>query len=164
MNRQIKFRAWDNEKKIWLDKADFCIYKSGAQEVEIGGTEYLHNGSSYNPLKFVENDLGGLYYNRNLIIQQYTGLNDSEGNEIYEGDIVINTTSDEEYCSPAVIVWGKYEFVGFSLAYKCNKLEDYHAPLIHKINGVDLVEEFSLSKMGTYQIVGNASENPELLN
>ena len=96
-------------------------------------------------------------------IQQYTGLNDSKGNEIYEGDIVINTTSDEEYCSPAVIVWGKYEFVGFSLAYKCNKLEDYHAPLIHKINGVDLVEEFSLSKMGTYQIIGNASENPELL-
>ena len=96
-------------------------------------------------------------------IQWYTGLNDSEGNEIYEGDIVINTTSDEEYCSPAVIIWGKYEFVGFALAYKCNKLEDYHAPLIHKINGVDLVEEFSLSKMGTYQIVGNASENPELL-
>ena len=95
--------------------------------------------------------------------QQYTGLTDKNGKEIYEGDIVINTTSDEEYCSPAVIIWGKYEFVGFSLAYKCNKLEDYHAPLIHKINGVDLVEEFSLSKMGTYQIVGNVSENPELL-
>jgi uncharacterized phage protein (TIGR01671 family) len=95
--------------------------------------------------------------------QQYLGMKDIDGKEIYEGDIVINTTSDEEYCSPAVIVWGKYEFVGFALAYKCNKLEDYHAPLIHKINGVDLVEEFSLSKMGTYQIVGNASENPELL-
>jgi uncharacterized phage protein (TIGR01671 family) len=95
--------------------------------------------------------------------QQYTGLNDSKGNPIYEGDIVINTTSEEEYCSPAVIIWGKYEFVGFALAYKCNKLEDYHDPLIHKINGVDLVEEFSLSKMGIYQIVGNVSENPELL-
>jgi hypothetical protein len=90
-------------------------------------------------------------------------MKDKYGKDIYEGDIVINTTSKEEYCSPAVIVWGKYEFVGFALAYKRNKLEDYHAPLIHKINGVDLVEEFNLSKIGIYQIVGNVSENPELL-
>ena len=133
MNRQIKFRVWDKITKRYL------------QEL---GIYYWH----------IPYSLDG-----RLIFQQYTGLTDSKGNPIYEGDIVINTTSDEEYCSPAVIVWGKYEFVGFSLAYKCNKLEDYHAPLIHKINGVDLVEEFSLSKMGTYQIVGNASENPELL-
>ena len=97
------------------------------------------------------------------IIQWFTDLKDKYGKDIYEGDIVINTTSKEEYCSPAVIVWGKYEFVGFALAYKRNKLEDYHAPLIHKINGVDLVEEFNLSKIGIYQIVGNVSENPELL-
>jgi uncharacterized phage protein (TIGR01671 family) len=96
-------------------------------------------------------------------VQQYTGMKDKYGKDIYEGDIVINTTSKEEYCSPAVIVWGKYEFVGFALAYKRNKLEDYHAPLIHKINGIDLVEEFNLSKIGIYQIVGNVSENPELL-
>jgi uncharacterized phage protein (TIGR01671 family) len=96
-------------------------------------------------------------------VQQYTGMKDKYGKDIYEGDIVINATSKEEYCSPAVIVWGKYEFVGFALAYKRNKLEDYHAPLIHKINGVDLVEEFSLFKIRIYQIVGNIFENPELL-
>ena len=147
MNRQIKFRAWNKKNSQFLqndnngaDKTIFDLW----DWAEVMGTCTLFPMDDY-------------------VFQQYTGLNDSKGNPIYEGDIVINTTSDEEYCSPAVIVWGKYEFVGFALAYKCNKLEDYHAPLIYKINGVDLVEEFSLSKMGTYQIVGNASENPELL-
>ena len=137
MSRELKFRVWSVKNNC-----------------------FVTNGCNMSVLLSLEYE-GAI--NSKDIYQQYTGLNDSEGNEIYEGDIVINTTSDEEYCSPAVIIWGKYEFVGFSLAYKCNKLEDYHAPLIHKINGVDLVEEFSLSKMGTYQIVGNASENPELL-
>ena len=120
----------------------------------------MTNGCSMSVLLSLEYE-GAI--NSKDIYQQYTGLKDKNGNPIYEGDIIINTTSKEEYCSPAVIVWGKYEFVGFALAYKRNKLEDYHAPLIHKINGVDLVEEFSLSKIGIYQIVGNVSENPELL-
>ena len=137
MSRELKFRVWSVKNNC-----------------------FVTNGCNMSVLLSLEYE-GAI--NSKDIYQQYTGLNDSEGNEIYEGDIVINTTSDEEYCSPAVIIWGKYEFVGFALAYKCNKLEDYHAPLIYKINGVDLIEEFSLSKMGTYQIVGNASENPELL-
>ena len=167
MNRPIKFRVWDKANNKFIDPFRFewnNYYKTtGMVLLDLNGKIRIADyaiGNGDNSASSVYSEVNNP---DNYIVQEYTGLNDSKGNPIYEGDIVINTTSDEEYCSPAVIVWGKYEFVGFSLAYKCNKLEDYHAPLIHKINGVDLVEEFSLSKMGTYQIIGNASENPELL-
>ncbi len=152
MNRPIKFRVWDKITNRYLQELGIYYWHIA---YSLDGEEITGEANLFG--------LSELLRHNNFVAQQYTGLTDKNGKEIYEGDIVINTTSDEEYCSPAVIIWGKYEFVGFSLAYKCNKLEDYHAPLIHKINGVDLVEEFSLSKMGTYQIVGNVSENPELL-
>ena len=164
MNRLIKFRVWDNKKKIWLDKTDFCIYNGDAQEVEIGGTEYLYNGSSYNPLKFVENDIGGLYCNRNLIIQQYTGLNDKNGEEIYEGDIVkinrcytrpfVNEKQQIDYrfiddgeVEVGQVLWG-WNSQKYLVSYehiRYDDIEDFDKPS-HKV-----------------EVIGNIFENPELL-
>jgi uncharacterized phage protein (TIGR01671 family) len=70
MNRELKFRIWDNENKNWID------------------SWWLQFGS-YNRLI---TDIG-CYINlsehsHNYIIQQYTGLKDKNCKEIYEGDIV----------------------------------------------------------------------------
>ena len=164
MNRLIKFRVWDNKKKIWLDKTDFCIYEGGAQEVEIGGTEYLYNGASYNPLKFVENDIGGLYYNRNLIIQQYTGLTDKNKIEVYDGDIVkinrcytrpfVNEKQQIDYkfidggeVEVGQVLWG-WNSQKYLVSYehiRYDDIEDFDKPS-HKV-----------------EVIGNIFENPELL-
>jgi uncharacterized phage protein (TIGR01671 family) len=78
-NRQLKFRAWDKlaKKFTYPDKG----YQGHYVLTLNGQFQNLQNGS------------GGDEY----VVQQWTGLRDSKGVDIYEGDIVRGKFLDTEY-------------------------------------------------------------------
>ena len=70
MNKQLKFRVWDklNKNFIYPDKG----YQGHYVLTLDGKFQNLQNGS------------GGEEYD----VQQFTGIRDSDGKDIYEGDVV----------------------------------------------------------------------------
>ena len=121
MQRQIKFRAWDKLAK------QFTYPDKGYQ----GHYVLTLNGKFYN----LQNGSGGDSY----IVQQYTGIKDSKGNEVYEGDIVTYNLDHTVY----------YQQVKWS--YNGWVMEDDRGsyPLI--------------TNLPDFEVIGNTFEHPELL-
>lgn len=129
-NREIKFRAWIPESKQMLDVEeiiweDYKIWRIQFRAAPNKGY-YLEQADEY-------------------ILMQFTGLYDTTGSPIYEGDILS--------CWRKRIgkkrIWG----VIYSTEHACFGLKN---------NNNDVMGGFAL--YDTYEVIGNIHQNPELLN
>ena len=78
MSREIKFRAWNTRRKEMEMIDDLYWFEEN---------QCHHNGD------------------KDFVIQQYTGLTDRNGQEIYEGDLLLSAfCRDEE--NPVEVSWG----------------------------------------------------------
>ena len=145
MTRELKFRVWDGEK--------FLRSSFGKKDAEFISLK-IEGG--------ILPQYGGLMnYHKTMVVQQYTGLKDKNGKEIYEGDIVkykrCRTKSVELTYNvfESVLEEGPEE-VGeiiyitpmYCISFECKRYDD--------------IEELSKATH-RLEVIGNIFENPELL-
>jgi uncharacterized phage protein (TIGR01671 family) len=134
MSREIKFRVWSKETKSFLHADDIAICNNGNVLIYDWHHDY---GKSWGP-SF-----------DNHAIQQYTGLKDRNGVEIYEGDVIESFYSGK-YPEPIEVhvVKAETRCGGFS-------------PFVDKYDTEWYAGEFEQPNI---EVIGNLYENPELLN
>lgn len=115
--KEIEFRAWDKESDFWID--NFSISNCGE-------FIYLEDG--------FERGIS------DVILEQYTGLRDKNGKEIYENDVVRL----------------------MQRGYNDGGMGDKLITRVVKFENGRFENCYTLDKYGI-EIIGNIHENPELL-
>ena len=141
MNREIKFRIWDKKEKRF-----HCPNNNAEWLVSLDGEVFHHCGGPLNK--------------KDYALQQYTGLEDSNEKEIYEGDI-LEITQEPDFCHEPDKWYGFYGVVEFdykSVGFRVQKYEDFGSS---KKDG-DSDDFYYLDRIFR-TVIGNIFENPELL-
>lgn len=126
MSREIKFRAWDTREGLFVGVR---ISDNG----KISALEYDHLEEAW----YYKEDNDNRY-----ILEQYTGLKDEDGKEIYEGDIVTLNCYWEEV--------DPRDCFAITFEDGCFRVGDGF-------------ENEAGKYLKEYRLAGNIHENPELL-
>ena len=139
MNREIKFRGWNSNLKKFVSCDEWFL--------DFKGNLFFYDLRDCGRLEPISKDL--------YIIQQFTGLKDKNGHEIFEGDIIEGRTFHYD---------DKIDDLVFS------EIEKGHVWYINGIWNVSFNHLYSesscsLEKFDLYSatVIGNVLENPELL-
>lgn len=137
MNREIKFRVWDAERQEWLSTSDsYLVFKftQANSTINIGGASWVY--------------------------QQFTGLKDKNGKEIYEGDILDIPYGNGKF----QVVWGWVGFCAKKIPKHIGSLGSlYYEYMAGMENIYDQNTKKRLDVINHVQVIGNIFETPELL-
>lgn len=127
--REFKFRLWDDNAKRWISRGE---------SVEVAFSQLFPES---------------IKAEANFYLEQYTGIKDKNGREIYEGDIIAQTLIDDPFDKryPNYIVYWCEEYLGWGVKDAWGD------------DGNDSDLHFFIAERQKCEVIGNIHENPELL-
>ena len=129
--RDIKFRCWDTENKEMLE------------------VQELDYEDSYNGQPMIRTTMYSDYFDtEDMILMQYVGLKDKNGNEIYEGDIIFIKGETK-----LLDIKGKVEYSNILAQFIITNT----GSIVNEAEPLGDYEEEDI------EIIGNGFDNPELL-
>lgn len=135
MSREIKFRVWAKKRKGYRELDQLVFDNQGLEEIWV----------------FPKDDeMQQVYHPSEMVVEQYTGLTDKNGKEIYEGDIVKTNSPDRANFNAGAIVMQQQMYLIINTPTYGDARLSHSEPL------------------GYYcdmecEIIGNIHENKELL-
>ena len=137
--REIKFRAWDKKNEAYL-------YDVQNASDMFSNVKY-ENGENAD---CDEECFAGFLYDERYDIEQYVGLHDKNGREIYESDILRVTTGEDGESYIATVKWFGDE------GYPAFDLKDIPAAWNYDANALTTIFR---SGVETCEVIGNIHED-----
>lgn len=135
MSREIKFRVWDTRDYKWIDNA---FVRTGDGDVQ------LYQYDSWEKAWTVCGQEPG-----RLILEQFSGLKDSNGNPIYEGDILRHGERQ------GVVTFGEFSD---------NEFVCHFGWFVNWLYYPEWDDGFNPKSVLDMEIIGNIHEHPHLLS